>query len=349
MTHRKTTPLDADDNLTLATLLKAVTDDIEVGQTSDLHPSDGRLLEDSADGTIYVGNGSSWVDATAAIGLDSPSYVTNSLIGADVANATADTVPTAQGDGTLAMAEAGGSDVTTVAPLEAATGEEADATGTNAFAAGASNASAGGPDSIAIGNSTSATGDSDIAIGESARTEDGGQRISGVAIGSLTVAEQGSVAIGSGATSNESDSVAIGQSASTTTETGGVAIGFSADVTSGQGVAIGENSAANLRSTALGNNADASANARCVLVGSNTTTTVNNGIAIGDGASIDTADGARIECNQMVWGGVQGHIADADLNNEELTVEADETNSQMIIRYKDSAGTVQTSTVAWDA
>lgn len=56
---------------------------------------------------------------------------------------------------------------------------------------------------------------------------------------------------------------------------------------------------------------------------------------------------ARIASNQLVFGGSRDTIADADLNNSELTVELDETNSAFRLRGKDSGGTIREATIAW--
>jgi hypothetical protein len=59
-------------NIPLGEILKALADDPQVGQTSNYDPADGRVLKDSVSGTIYVGDGSSWIDVDATCGIELP-------------------------------------------------------------------------------------------------------------------------------------------------------------------------------------------------------------------------------------------------------------------------------------
>ena len=124
------------------------------------------------------------------------------------------TVPTSQGDGTLAMEEAAGGEVTTVDPNEAVVGEEPTADDSNAdnplAIAVAGSALASGDNSVAIGNGTEVSGDRSIALGEGAKASS----FDTVALGQNTVASEGrAVALGLDAKADGVSSVAIGRNA----------------------------------------------------------------------------------------------------------------------------------------
>lgn len=86
-----------------------------------------------------------------------------------------------------------------------------------------------------------------------------------------------------------------------------------------------------------------------VLIGheAGKTNSADGAVVIGSGTSVSVANGGRIGVDQLVFGGSRDTFVDADLNNEELTIELDETNSAFRLRGKDSTGTVQEATVAW--
>lgn len=109
--------------------------------------------------------------------------------------------------------------------------------------------------------------------------------------------------------------------------------GWDAEATGESGTAIGRRASANGFSTAIRNG---------------TTTTAPGALALGQNVMVGTGDLGRIGVEQLVFGGQQNTIADADLANGELTIEADEATSQFKIRYKDSSGTVQTGTITFD-
>jgi hypothetical protein len=66
----------SDDTVPLSEILAAAADDIEVLPPAEAHPTKGRVIEDPVDGTVYIGDGASWVDVDAASGLDSGSVST---------------------------------------------------------------------------------------------------------------------------------------------------------------------------------------------------------------------------------------------------------------------------------
>lgn len=65
--------LDSTGNLSFGALLLAITDNpvLSAGApgTVGYTPTEGRVAEDTTTGTVYVGTGSSWVDAADAVGL----------------------------------------------------------------------------------------------------------------------------------------------------------------------------------------------------------------------------------------------------------------------------------------
>ena len=121
------------------------------------------------------------------------------------------TVPTSQGDGTLAMETVDvAEDVTIVNPTEANDGEEPTATGEDAVALGVINAQALGSNNIALGNDAladSGTGGSATALGSFA-TATGAVS---TALGNATDATAGrATAVGRNAEATASDSTALG-------------------------------------------------------------------------------------------------------------------------------------------
>lgn len=79
MTQHDTLAPIENDTVTLATLLRAVSDDVDQLSSTDAlqthHPEEGRLVEIAAGGRpndIYVGTGDAWIDARAALGLSAP-------------------------------------------------------------------------------------------------------------------------------------------------------------------------------------------------------------------------------------------------------------------------------------
>ena len=153
------------------------------------------------------------------------------------------TVPTSQGDGTLAMEDAGG-EVTTVDPTEAVEGEEPTADDSDAdnplAIAVAGNALANDDNAVAIGNEATSTGTRSLSIGNSA-----------------TAAETGSVTIGPFSESGDERSVTIGRQA-TATARDAVCVGAGTEGNGVEATAVGRDSIADDANTvALGRNAEA--------------------------------------------------------------------------------------------
>jgi len=74
----------------------------------------------------------------------------------------------------------------------------------------------------------------------------------------------------------------------------------------------------------------------------------NRSVAIGgDQVDMPVDDAGRIGVDQLVFGAAQNTVGDADLNTQELTIDADESNNQFVLRYKDSSGTIQTASLGW--
>lgn len=249
-----------------------------------------------------------------------------------------------------------------------ALGEGSTAGGANSVAIG-SDATAAQDRSVSIGNGTSVGGNESVAIGDGALT--GGAQA--VAIGEQAQADVNSIAIGNlaDATQGSSDGmIIIGDNAGTNQFTGtdGIAIGVGAIAsTGGNQVALGKNTNAQSTGIAIGLGASGSGTGG-IAIGRNasadSSTATLTGIAIGDGATINsfggiamgqsrtvqTAGNARIgdpEQGQTSITGLNGNIADADLQNQDLCIDIDEANTQFVIRAKDSTGTVVTGTVAY--
>lgn len=168
-----------------------------------------------------------------------------------------------------------------------------------------------------------------------------------LAVPSTATSNTDSVAVGPNAAGNGIQNVVIGDSATGGTNGNDVAIGYKA----GQNVRrdnviIGSfATSGGVESVAIGKSSNGSDNS--VVIGYSASATGGGAVAIGKHTSVATAGVGRIGVNQLAFGGVQDTLADADLNNSELTLDIDETNSQFIIRAKTSGGTVVTGTVGY--
>lgn len=70
-------PPDANQNVPLGAMVAAMADDPEVAEPTDVHPSNGRVIKDPVDGTIYLGDGANWIDVEAASGIGAPALSTD--------------------------------------------------------------------------------------------------------------------------------------------------------------------------------------------------------------------------------------------------------------------------------
>lgn len=82
-----------------------------------------------------------------------------------------------------------------------------------------------------------------------------------------------------------------------------------------------------------------------VSIGDTAVTNANNSVAIGANTSTAKAGEVVIGGDQVRFGATQGTLANSDLNNGQITFEIDEANTQIVIKAKDSGGTVTTGTV----
>jgi hypothetical protein len=139
--------------------------------------------------------------------------------------------------------------------------------------------------------------------------------------------------------------VAVGSSADAG-ENQAVAVGFETEVISNFGTAVGTDAVADFHSVAIGHNASTAGDYQTAF-GDSTTVSARRGIALGADTTVATQDVCRVGVEQLVHGGTRDTIADADLNNGELTVELDESNSAFRLRGKDSGGTIREATIAW--
>lgn len=60
---------NADGSIDLETIVRVLADDHVIGQPNEYAPTDGRVLESNTDGTVYVGDGSSWLTVTDESGV----------------------------------------------------------------------------------------------------------------------------------------------------------------------------------------------------------------------------------------------------------------------------------------
>jgi hypothetical protein len=142
---------------------------------------------------------------------------------------------------------------------------------------------------IAIGKQAMAgTGESVIAIGKQAMAKETGS----TAIGFLSKAENGSLAMGTLAVADGKDSIALGDRSLATGGQGGIAIGQEAIAKKGNATAIGRASLADyVNSTALGAGAITTRNNQVVIGTSIDTVTVPNVAGSGNQFLFATADG----------------------------------------------------------
>ena len=140
-----------------------------------------------------------------------------------------------------------------------------------------------------------------------------------------------------------SDTVAIGIGATSAAQS--VAIGEDATADSGNTVSVGRDADASFNSVSVGRQATTQNDG--VAVGRGAVVTVNSAMALGENTQVGVSGVTRIGYEQVVLPALRDTIPDADLNNSELTVELDESNSAFRLRGKDSGGVVREATIAW--
>jgi len=88
MSDHNTLPPDDSNRIDLETLVDALAENKEIGQPSEYFPSSGRVLEDSVDGTVYLGDGDQWLpvgtDAALATPAVSTADVQNNMLLGDI-------------------------------------------------------------------------------------------------------------------------------------------------------------------------------------------------------------------------------------------------------------------------
>jgi hypothetical protein len=72
-------PPNNDGGIDLETLVDALAENKEIGQPSEYYPSSGRVLEDSVDGTIYLGDGDQWLTVSTDSSLSTPAVDAENL------------------------------------------------------------------------------------------------------------------------------------------------------------------------------------------------------------------------------------------------------------------------------
>lgn len=202
----------------------------------------------------------------------------------------------------------------------------------------------------AIGQLSSCTGDTSVVVGKNSTDAGfGDTTIVGfnsstvgdqcVVIGDAVEGENQAVLVGSGVTRDgDADrNVAVGYGANVGELS--VSVGRTADASGDSSVAVGATS------TASGFNATA--------VGRGATASANHSLAIGRDVTVSTANGGRIgnasdgnAPHQVALAATDtGVFADADLNNEEVVFEPNESGTELLVKYKDSSGTVHSTAV----
>lgn len=74
--------VSAGGNVKISTIVRAAAGDVAVEtDPTSLVPTYGRVVEDAADGTLYVGDGAQWLDVDAAVGLEGEYPVTGTYTG----------------------------------------------------------------------------------------------------------------------------------------------------------------------------------------------------------------------------------------------------------------------------
>lgn len=61
--------IDNNGNLTLADIVALLSEPEVKTDPTSYAPTSGRVVEDASDGTIYIGDGDTWYDVNAAVGL----------------------------------------------------------------------------------------------------------------------------------------------------------------------------------------------------------------------------------------------------------------------------------------
>lgn len=137
--------------------------------------------------------------------------------------------------------------------------------------------------------------------------------------------------------------------------------GFSSALGVGSGVDLGgnndrvvafgplnKNSGGGNRNTLLGSNNEITNGGNNVVVGDGNSTSAFETVVIGSGYSASNFGEGVVGVNALRFGMDDGTISDSALENGQGVVEAQEGSNQFQIRYRDSNGTLQTGTIAFD-
>lgn len=349
---------------------------VAIGDGSEVEPSGTVAVGSSMSVTGISGNhvaigGESTVDGSGgvgqiAIGHDVTTSATSSIsVGSNSSSTGLRSISV--GDGASASADAAVAEgysssadgSSSVAVSNGANSQMGSSVALGSFSTAGDSAAGTGTASIAIGGDTDsaqgaqATGDNSVAIGGTAQGSAtvpaaGALAQGAIAIGNAGAQTASSIAIGTAAlTSSAANAIAIGNGA----EAGeGVAIGSSTSVSNAGDVCLGHGSGAvGGGSVAIGQDSNADGSSlNSIAIGDTATTSATGAVSIGGSTSVGTANVGRVGVDQLVFGAVQDTLADANLNNSELTLDIDETNGQVIARLKNSAGAVKQSTVLFD-
>jgi len=206
---------------------------------------------------------------------------------------------------------------------------------------------------VAVGGSSRATDDDTIAVGNDANAT--AQFASAVGKGTRATAD-GATTLGNDADAEDTDCLAIGRgsragvsaSRPRSTAIGGATVADAADTLAlGYGAdasATGDHAHA----TALGGGSSAEGQ-DALAVGYNASATGFKSVAIGPNCSTDENNVARIsgDVDGVIMGTSEFTVGDADLNNEEMTIQIDESAGAFRLVARDSNGTIQSANVSW--
>lgn len=233
------------------------------------------------------------------------------------------TVPTSQGDGTLAMETVGVDDLGNVLG-----GNSGDSTA----AAVHPDSDAGGDGSVAVGDNSTAAGSGSIAIGNGAINDHDDAIIIGNNATADTAFGASSVVVGNSASATSSDAVAIGRQAT-------------AD---GSGVALGENTtASDFNAVAIGVGAEAANTGEAVLGGTSESTDTYDWVVPGDftvngSKNFEIPDPSRPDTHDLRHGNYEGDVAGGLIYRREVSITTDGETGTATVTMPDWFGPLAT-------
>jgi len=305
------------------------------GSGASVSKSNGEIVVDVTDTDTQLSN--EQVEDIVAGRLSGGSNVTithddpNDTITVDATDTNTDTRVETQAGGTQQYAD------TSTINFDSSSSLSVTDNGSGKITVAASGGGGSVSDSGNVLGGTAQSDDRSIAVGAGA---DSSNSIRGITIGDGAISGGvGDIIIGDGdCSTGGGDNIAIGDGASTSGSRS-IAIGNNADGGTGDGIAVGGSSQvtdnAMIHITTDSGGSVSGFNSACI------------GTRGFSGLSVSTDDVMRLASRQLVVPAFNGGtIADADLNNQEVTVEANSAEDALTFRYKTSGGTVKTGTVS---